>query len=194
MCCHPKTEETLCASGAGTERPASRDSETDFCVCIAGNAIGRQPQNGGNGTGVQRDTAYTLTATDRHAVFGFKGFGDYRETKTAKSIMAQDDITTGDLIAGIDCRNGRETGSVCGTLQAKENGGYSLHTTHPVRIGGEVRRLMPLECCRLQGFPDGWCEGVAGSDSAQYRMWGNGVALPCVLYVMEGISLCNSLP
>ncbi len=37
--------------------------------CIAGNAIGRQPQNGGNGLGYQADIAYTLTGMDRHAVF-----------------------------------------------------------------------------------------------------------------------------
>ncbi len=51
-----------------------------------------------------------------------------------------------------------------------------------------VRRLTPLECCRLQGFPDWWEDGVNGSDSARYKMWGNGMALPCVLYVMEGIA------
>lgn len=51
-----------------------------------------------------------------------------------------------------------------------------------------VRRLTPLECCRLQGFPDWWEDGVGGSDSARYKMWGNGMALPCVLYVMEGIT------
>ena len=51
-----------------------------------------------------------------------------------------------------------------------------------------VRRLTPLECCRLQGFPDWWEDGVEGSDSARYKMWGNGMALPCVLYVMEGIA------
>lgn len=49
-----------------------------------------------------------------------------------------------------------------------------------------VRRFTPLECCRLQGFPDWWEDGVSGSDSARYKMWGNGMALPCVLYVMEG--------
>lgn len=51
-----------------------------------------------------------------------------------------------------------------------------------------VRGLTPLECCRLQGFPDWWEEGAGGSDSARYKMWGNGMALPCVLYVMEGIT------
>ena len=51
-----------------------------------------------------------------------------------------------------------------------------------------VRRLTPLECCRLQGFPDNWCEGVPGSDSAQYKMWGNGMALPNAFHVMRGIA------
>lgn len=50
-----------------------------------------------------------------------------------------------------------------------------------------VRRLTPLECCRLQGFPDDWTDGVEGSDTAKNKMWGNGMALPCVLYVMQGI-------
>lgn len=83
-----------------------------------------------------------------------------------------------------------------------------------------VRRITPLECGRLQGFPDDWCEGLAivepnadellfwrevlGSkksgkqlqkwlaspltDTAQYKMWGNGVALPCVMFVLSGIN------
>ena len=51
-----------------------------------------------------------------------------------------------------------------------------------------VRRLTPLECCRLQGFPDWWEEGVPGSDSARYKMWGNGMALPNMLHVMQGIA------
>ena len=34
-------------------------------ICIAGNIVDRQPQNGGNGLGCQDDLAYTLTATDR---------------------------------------------------------------------------------------------------------------------------------
>lgn len=51
-----------------------------------------------------------------------------------------------------------------------------------------VRRLTPLECCRLQGFPDWWEHGVEGSDTARYRMWGNGIALPCARYVLEGVA------
>ena len=51
-----------------------------------------------------------------------------------------------------------------------------------------VRRLTPLECCRLQGFPDWWTDGVEGSDSAQYKMWGNGIALPCAVDVLGRIA------
>lgn len=51
-----------------------------------------------------------------------------------------------------------------------------------------VRRLTPLECCRLQGFPDWWLDGVEGSDSAKYRLWGNGVALPCAVDVLGRIA------
>lgn len=47
-----------------------------------------------------------------------------------------------------------------------------------------LRRLTPKECCRLQGFPDWWTDGVEGSDSAQYKMWGNGIALPCAADVL----------
>lgn len=50
-----------------------------------------------------------------------------------------------------------------------------------------VRRLTPLECCRLQGMPDFWTDGVEGSDAARYKLWGNGMALPNALYIMEGL-------
>lgn len=51
-----------------------------------------------------------------------------------------------------------------------------------------VRRLTPLECCRLQGFPDWWEDRVEGSDSARYKMWGNGIALPCAVDVLRRIA------
>lgn len=44
-----------------------------------------------------------------------------------------------------------------------------------------VRRLTPLECERLQGFPDGWTEGHA--DSSRYRPLGNAVAVPVVEWI-----------
>lgn len=49
-----------------------------------------------------------------------------------------------------------------------------------------LRRLTPIECARLQGFPDWWCDGAEKrSDSAEYKLWGNGIALPCAYDVMK---------
>ena len=49
-----------------------------------------------------------------------------------------------------------------------------------------IRRLTPLECERLQGFPDGWTALSDASDSARYRALGNNVAIPCVEFIMRG--------
>ena len=51
-----------------------------------------------------------------------------------------------------------------------------------------LRRLTPMECARLQGFPDWWTDGADGSDSAIYKMWGNGIALPCAADVLGRIA------
>ncbi|MGN0979395.1 MAG: DNA cytosine methyltransferase [Candidatus Avoscillospira sp.] len=51
-----------------------------------------------------------------------------------------------------------------------------------------IRRLTPLECERLQGFPDGWTDIPGASDSARYKALGNSVAIPCVEFVLHGIS------
>ena len=51
-----------------------------------------------------------------------------------------------------------------------------------------LRRLTPTECARLQGFPDWWVDGAEGSDSAIYKMWGNGIALPCAADVIGRIA------
>ena len=53
-----------------------------------------------------------------------------------------------------------------------------------------VRRLTPLECERLQGFPDFWTEQGGGrsiSDTSRYQMLGNSIAVPCVAYIIQGI-------
>ena len=51
-----------------------------------------------------------------------------------------------------------------------------------------VRKLTPTECASLQGFEKDWCALVEHKDAPEYKMWGNGMAFPCVLYVMEGIA------
>ena len=52
-----------------------------------------------------------------------------------------------------------------------------------------IRRLTPLECERLQGFPDGWTDLPGASDAARYQALGNSVAIPCVEYLMRRIAL-----
>lgn len=63
-----------------------------------------------------------------------------------------------------------------------------------------VRRLTPLECERLQGFPDGWTDigewtdskgkKHKDSDSPRYKALGNSIAIPPWLYVLSKLSLC----
>ena len=48
-----------------------------------------------------------------------------------------------------------------------------------------IRRLTPLECERLQGFPDDWTNILGASDSTRYRALGNSVAIPCVEFIMR---------
>ena len=64
------------------------------------------------------------------------------------------------------------------TLRANGNG-------MAIYAESSVRRLTPVECERLQGFPDGWTEGQ--SDSTRYKQMGNAVAVPVVDWIIEGI-------
>lgn len=88
------------------------------------------------------------------------------------------------VVYAIDCRNSRLS-QISMTLQAKNQGGYSLNYQNPIIVKNYVRRLTPLECERLQGLPDNWTEG--GSDTARYRAIGNGMAQPCADYVMSKV-------
>ena len=56
-----------------------------------------------------------------------------------------------------------------------------------------IRRLTPLECERLQGFPDDWTNIPGASDSARYRALGNSVAIPCVEFIMRSLKEVASL-
>ena len=56
-----------------------------------------------------------------------------------------------------------------------------------------IRRLTPLECERLQGYPDGWTDVPGASDSARYKALGNSVAIPCVEYLMQRLAMVITL-
>jgi len=91
------------------------------------------------------------------AAFRYKSFGEYEQDNKAKALLKSDDITTGDLITS----------------------------------NYYVRRLTPLECERLQGLPDQWTEyghdGKKISDSARYKALGNGMAKPCVDFIIQRV-------
>lgn len=180
--------------------------------CIAGNTIDRQVHNGGNGKGVIPDKSYTLNTIDRHAVmakevysldraafnqgenalYSFSVDGKNAQTLTAKgpSAVCCDDISLFDNHA----QDARYKGPLETAPTVAAAYGMGGNTTPFAVEQSEkyktfiVRRITPKECCRLQGFPDWWCEDIPHKDTPEYRMWGNGVALPCVLYVIEGIA------
>lgn len=56
--------------------------------------------------------------------------------------------------------------------------GMQQHTLQ----GARIRRLTPIECERLQGFPDGWTEGV--SDTQRYKTLGNAVTVNVIRDIM----------
>lgn len=101
-------------------------------------------------------------------------------------------------IASVDCRNFCEGGETNGTLQTKSSGGASYNLQNTVRTGMIVRRLTPMECERLQGFPDQWTEigewrDSKGklrkdADSPRYKALGNSIALPFWDFLAKRIS------
>lgn len=185
----------------------------------------------GNGDGVLCPTLtgdHENRVTDYTAITVYRSpkFGEYVADGTVSTMAARD----------FKSRNAVLDEEKTHTLQAKANGGQSLNCTPSVLTSGKpprryiIRRLTPLECCRLQGFPDGWgipdhkdklsdeelafwqgvrdtCAGISGkppkkynagaltkwynslhTDSAEYKMWGNGIALPCAAFVLAGIA------
>lgn len=131
--------------------------EDSTTYCITGNAIGRQVQNGGRGLGVCEDVSFTLTTMDRHAVYTRQGSSAFRENDVASTQTARQYKDATDLICD-----------------------------ESMPFAYLIRRLTPLECERLQGFPDGWTAMPNASDSARYKALGNSVAIPCVNYILHG--------
>ena len=130
--------------------------------------------------------------------YQMQGFGDYREGDVASSCKQRDFKDSTDLVCAVDCRNFCEGGETNGTLQAKSNGGISYNLQNTVRTGMIVRRLMPLECERLQGYPDGWTDigewmdskgkHHKDADSPRYKALGNSIALPFWDFLAKRIS------
>ena len=138
--------------------------EPNEVYCIVGNVIDRQPENGGNGCGYQENLAYTITTVDLHAVYARQRVDEFRNDDIASTQSARQAKDATDLVVEPD----RQYAQL-------------------------IRRLTPLECERLQGFPDGWTNIPGASDSARYRALGNSVAIPCVEFIMKSLNEVVSL-
>ena len=138
--------------------------EPNEVYCIVGNIIDRQPENGGNGCGYQENLAYTITTVDRHAVYARQRVDKFKNDDIASTQSARQAKDATDLVVEPDRQHAQL-----------------------------IRRLTPLECERLQGFPDGWTNIPGASDSARYRALGNSVAIPCVEFIMKSLNEVVSL-
>ena len=185
----------------GNNVPLISDDPQSYC--IAGNIIDREVQNGGNGLGCQPDISYTLTGMDRHAVFSRQRSDELVENEVVSTQSARQHKDATDLVCQPDIFGQSQSGAYaegCTTLRAS-GGDHGGGSENLVAMSGEnpaerrlIRRLTPLECERLQGFPDGWTDMPGASDSARYKALGNSVAIPCVDFVLRGIAyfLCRN--
>ena len=101
---------------------------------------------------------------DRHAVYARQRVDEFKNDNIASTQSARQAKDATDLVVESDRQNAQL-----------------------------IRRLTPLECERLQGFPDGWTNIPGASDSARYRALGNSVAIPCVEFIMKSLNEVASL-
>ncbi len=180
---HEVAPTLSCRAGTGGNNLPLVAHEDPQVFCITGNAIDRQPQNGGNGIGIQEDIAYTLTATDHHAVFSRQRVDQFQEGDVVSTQSARQYKDATDLIY-------QETVGALTTSDSKgPNAQYVSQDKLVVEAPLLIRRLTPRECERLQGFPDDWTALPGAADSPRYRALGNSVAIPCVEYLMHGMAL-----
>lgn len=175
---------------------------TDYTtvVCIQGNCIDRSDTAGCNGAGWKKDCCYTLNTIDRPAVaYTMQGFADYKENNVSSSLKARDNKGATDLIA--ECVKYRYivrrlTPTECARLQGfpdwwgcpdrKEDFTedeyrfwLDVRNTHAIINGRSKKQYTKEQMLN-------WYNKLH-TDSSEYKMWGNGIALPNALYVMLGI-------
>ncbi len=148
--------------------------------CIASNIINRQDKNGGNGCGFQENISYTLTTSDIHAVCSIP--------KTYQNIVGA--LCVGDE-KGIGNQYVSQDKCIVDYKRMMLGDGSNDNEERREKSAAAiklVRRLTPLECERLQGFPDGWTDIPKAADSPRYKSLGNSVAVPCVDFILRGIA------
>jgi DNA (cytosine-5)-methyltransferase 1 len=204
---------TLRASESGTNQVPS------VAYAISGNIIGRDAENGGNHLGIEDDGAmFTLTTADRHAVAfswsqdaGFSAVDECTPTiRAAHSGEPAVCMAGGNAHAAIDeeCAGTLKVGGeppivapfadvadcLTSSYGNKWNGNAAaFNGSLFVTNGYIVRRLMPVECERLQGFPDGWTDLGGTPDSPRYKACGNSMAVPVINHIGRRIEAVDAV-
>ena len=184
---------------------ATRSDQMQTFV-LQGSMIGRSDENGPQGDGINEDVCFTLDATDRHAVCASKDVyamttGSFMkvEENVSPTLMARDykDPTTiAPVPQDISYTVRRLTPTECARLQGFPDWWCSdLGTANPTDeelafwqdVFETHRRLVThAKKPKTEKQIRKWLADPY-SDAAEYKLWGNGVALPCVYFVLAGI-------
>lgn len=184
---------------------ATRSDQMQTFV-LQGSMIGRSDENGPQGDGINEDVCFTLDATDRHAVCASKDVyamttGSFMkvEENVSPTLMARDykDPTTiAPVPQDISYTVRRLTPTECARLQGFPDWwcsdlGTANLTDEELAFWQDVfethRRLVThAKKPKTEKQIRKWLADPY-SDAAEYKLWGNGVALPCVYFVLAGI-------
>jgi DNA (cytosine-5)-methyltransferase 1 len=159
-------------------------------IALAENTIGRQPQNGGNGNGFTvGGPMYTLNATGIHGVAQPIAF--------PSTLSGTQHASAENIAPSMGAKNPMAV--VAPTLTASNDPSRSPQSTEVTNqvaavhaVSMAVRRLTPVECERLQGFPDGytnipWRKAAESPDGPRYKALGNSWAVPVVAWIGKRI-------
>ena len=162
---------------------------------IQGSMIGRDDKNGPRGDGINEDVSFTLNTVDRHAVYAMTtGSFTQVDEDTSPTIMARDYKDPNAICMGHGYTVRRLTPAECARLQGfPDNWCADLGTEKPtdeeMYFWHKVfKTYSEVTGCKMKSDKQiaKWLKDPY-SDSAEYKMWGNGVALPCVWFVLCGI-------
>lgn len=177
---------------------------------IPGNWIGRKPENGGNATEPMHDIAPCLTKADQHGVAQPIGF----ESSRRDGVRLYDGISnTLQAFAGTGGGNSPMVAHSVGAFKPGQSAqagiGYATSVAPTLEAGGggnnkpavhvgmAVRRLTPVECERLQGFPDSYTDikskNKATPDGPRYKALGNSMAVPVMAWIGQRIEQVEAI-
>ena len=180
---YQKVVGALCArdyKGVGNQYVAENKLVVEP-IAIAGNIIGRTDGNGGNGNGFDTSGAcYTLTTNDRHAV-AYPNV--YLESNQNDAMTFSDEKPCTTLVASMGM-----------------GGGYVPMVARYEPPKSVVRRLTPIECERLQGFPDDFTKipyrnkpADDCSNGVRYKALGNSMAVNVMAWIGKRIELAATI-